>query len=315
MTKCKHWLEKVTTNPASFTLDANPYIMREATERMGTFLKLNSQKYLQPMSDKGHCLYEARTMTEEEKRLHRPLMMVIIRHPVERSISYFNWFIIRTKTVPIQTLVNLELEIMREKGAAAYFQVLREDRVMGTPGKSPREVARGIVDAYEALKAYMKVRLREEMTKQHPGMNFEKVGLLVDSLYLPQILGMLYPKESDDTWPMLVVQSEFFFKNREEVFDDVLVPYLHSDRVSELKAIPKYSESMKAKASHSQKWSNMNRNKKHLLDDDTLQEVNKFYCPYLVNLYNNLHDFQASKVLAAVPTVTPSQHLWWKLCE
>ena len=250
LTKCAQWLSATPPLPQfkdrvapKYTVDAYPYLMRNNHGDMKNILLLNSNN--------SACKFHGK---------RTPLLISLVRDPYDRVVSYYNYFILRSAAIPLEAMLDDELRVF--ESSPKVVSLLRALEAVnftqaGVVGGAPQAVtvreAHFITRTYERLRFEMKTALAFEKTK-NPGKNFEAEGILLDNIYLPQILGLLFPVipalnrgdgddalsahlassnagggRFDNDFPLLLLQSELLFKNMRLVFEKVLVPYFYSD--------------------------------------------------------------------------------------
>jgi hypothetical protein len=227
-------------------MDAYPYLMRNNHGEMKNILLLNGNN--------SRCVFR-------DKRT--PLLISLVRDPYDRVISYYNYFILRSSAVPLEAMLDDELRVFDSSPRVAPLLRALEAvnlTAVGGPGPDQPPVAVSVREAHFLTRTYEKLRLemKAELAfekKKNPGKNFEAEGILLDNIYLPQILGLLFPVipslnqgeggvedptgetqsrlasggRFENDFPLLLLQSELLFHHMREVFEKVLTPYFYSD--------------------------------------------------------------------------------------
>ena len=325
LTKCAMWLNK---QPASlyqnriapkFTMDAYPYLMRNNHGDMKNILLLNSNN--------SRCRFKGK---------RTPLLISLVRDPYDRVISYYNYFILRSSAIPLETMLDDELRIFETSSKVLpLLRVLEAINSTKVTNNSPVSVheAHFYIRTYERLRVEMKNQLAFEKYK-NPGKNFEAEGILLDNIYLPQVLGLLFPVvpslNHDDSsanedrnaplngggrfendFPLLILQSELLFANMKDVFEKVLVPYFYS-KSDDRKAILQKAASSGA----SEKSIFINSKKGSYSPLCTLSL--KLQCRLFTFYYKLnraaaaiLYRLQSSGKIAGAPRFKSANDVWW----
>lgn len=292
---CEAWLENPEVHAPIYSLDACPYLMREARVRLPSIMILNTKN--------NAC-------KDTEIRDKTPLVLPLIRDPINRTVSYYNYFLLRSDAIPLDAMLSTELDILQSARFRPWLAALEGWRWHSAP-QSAQE-AHVIVMAYERLQLEM-IKEMEEVIRRNPRKNFDSQGILIDSIYLPQILGILFPRDKDGrsvniTWPMMVLRSEFFFDHRSEVVRDVLLPFLHPKEESRPRLPPNYEQliSQVEKNSRSGHYSPLTA-----LSNGTSCRVYKFFRTLNSFLVRTLFTLQESGIIAVAPRIKSIEDFWW----
>ena len=258
LTRCRQWLEG--RSPASktrvapkYTMDAYPYLMRNSHEEMRNILLLNSNN--------SRC----RASTTGPRS---PLFISLTRDPYNRVVSYYNYFLLRSDAVPLETMLGEELGAYKSSAKLASLvralETANETHFFAASAKGGPQRVNGVypvttheahffIHTWEMLRIESKKALAFQKAN-NPSKNYEAEGILLDNIYLPQILGLLFPLRPDDEGvaggaanvqgqslsvsgtrrmelphPLLVLQSELLFAHMHDVFEQVLLPYFHAN--------------------------------------------------------------------------------------
>lgn len=122
VSRCLAWLNSGLNRFPKYTVDANPYLMRESNPRIHNIIELNKRgKY---------CVNETNnSSTFHHERERTPLMIAIIREPANRTISYFNYFLTRSDTIPLEDMLEIEMQILEKPRMARFLRVLRHHSI------------------------------------------------------------------------------------------------------------------------------------------------------------------------------------------
>lgn len=332
LTKCAKWLsatpEKThaTRIAPKYTMDAYPYLMRNNHKDMKNILLLNSPN---PLC--SHSTPSAR----------RPLIISLVRDPLARVVSYYNYFILRSAAVPLEEMLEGELNVLENSPRLRPFlRVLETINSTAFSGSRDSSVAVSAREAHFIIHAYERLRMeiKQELgfqKKNKPDKNFEPEGVLLDNIYLPQILGILFPvhpsmiddREGEEKeagrksglwsgervvgeYPLLVLQSELLFAHMQEVFEEVLVPFFYVQAEDRNRIL------QRAKSSSS-KVGDVYTNSKGgkysplcTLSKPMQCRVYRFYYKLNRAFVHVVHRLQQSGRILAAPRVH-AEDLWW----
>ena len=195
---CEKWQSEHRGTGPLMTIDASPAYFRSYAE--GT-------KFLQEFET-------------NRRGTGRPIFLLLLREPVARMIALYNvWE--RTWgshyfSTSLEKMLSLELRIFHSSTVRKLL---------------PSVVHRhnDTISSYYKLKAIMKSQLdRFNVTRSRNSVNS---GFLVDSLVLPQLLGWIKVAGSTSVQVkhrILIIQSEYYFKNPDKVYNDNIVPFINS---------------------------------------------------------------------------------------
>lgn len=281
-------------------------------------------------SNNSHCKYSGK---------RTPLLISLVRDPYDRVISYYNYFILRSSAIPLEAMLDDELRVV--ENSPKVVPLIRALEAINTSALEPTPQAVTVHEAhfyirtYEKLRLEMKKELAFEKTK-NPGKNFEAEGILLDNIYLPQLLGLLFPVlpslnhgeggedevgigsagsaggRFDNDYPLLVLQSELLFTHMKGVFDQVLVPYFYSD--------PQTRAAVKQRAANSgasEKSIFINSKKGHYSPLTSLSprlqcRLYTFYFKLNRAASAILFRLQHTGKLATAPNLKGPSDIWWR---
>lgn len=188
---------------------------------MHNIIELNKAGYF--CRNFNRSVFSSESVAHAEKTVNQttPLMISMVRDPAGRTVSYFNYFLCRSATIPLEQMLEIEMKILVSRKMAPWLNAIKHLDIF-VAGDSPTtlfEKAHIIISAHKHLLNEMEAEI-SVAKEAFPGMHFEAQGLLLDNVYLPQLLGILYPKDNKGepanvSWPLMILQSEFFFANRE----------------------------------------------------------------------------------------------------
>ena len=325
VTKCAMWLDgqpetayKTRVAPR-YTMDAYPYLMRNNHGDMKNILILNKAN--------TKCKFKGN---------RRPLLISLVRDPYARVISYYNYFILRSAAVPLERMLEDELDVFeRTPRVVQLLRVLENHAAANTNNSSvTSHEAHTIIHAYERLRLEMKRALAFEKTK-NPGKNFEAEGILLDNIYLPQLLGLLFPvipamnhgdadlqednlarwgpsQRAENNFPLLVLQSELLFSHMKDTFEKVLAPYFYA----EAKDLERVLDQEK-KQGVSETGIFINSKNGHYsplcsLSDKMKCRLYSFYFKVNKHLVRTLYRLQQAGKIVVAPKLPDPDHLWWE---
>ena len=338
LTKCHLWLDGAMPLYKSriapkYTMDAYPYLMRNSHEEMNHILLLNANN-----SNCRHSTTGPRS----------PLFISLTRDPYNRVVSYYNYFLLRSDAVPLEFMLAEEIDayetspklnpLLRALEADNYTY-FAEHSASPTSTTGMRRVngvfpvtiheAHFFIHAWEMLRSEAKKALAFQK-KQNPKKNYEAEGVLLDNIYLPQVLGLLFPLRLEDKsaksaanmpytgarrfelpYPLLVLQSELLFSHMHDVFEQVLVPFFHTDAKTRA-AVLKRERS--AGVDESIIYTNSRSGK---YDDRcslsaTMQcRLYKFYYKINANFVRVLWRLQQTGRIVVAPRIRSAEDVWW----
>ena len=236
LTRCKEWLDSnngIVSKP-KYTIDAYPMLMRDSCceSKLASLLALND-------------VNEQCTITRKKT----PKMIVLLRDSYNRTISYYNYFTCRSNTLPLEQMLQLEFDLFTKTPAKEYLDIIMT-HIPSEYQHIDYKYSRHIILTYEKLQNFIEKEMI--IIKQNNiNINIEKYGLLLDSIYLPQVLSLIYPNDNNNNrvyidWPILIIKSEYFFNDRARVLEENIIPFLHPDDSIRNKTIlPPKSEYMK----------------------------------------------------------------------
>ena len=303
LTRCKEWLDSqygIIAKP-KYTIDAYPMIRRDACcePKLASLLKLNHAN--------DQC---------KVTRKKTPKIIVLLRDTYNRTLSYYNYFTCRSKTIPLEQMLQLEFDLFSKTPAKEYIDTIAGIHSQSEHQRIDYKYAHHIIVAYEKLQLYMEQQM--SMIKQNnTNINFERYGLLLDSIYLPQLLSLIFPTNENNErvtidWPILVIKSEHFFKDRATTLEDNIIPFLHpNEQVRKTIKMPPKSEYMKrAGANHLNSkqglYSNMSS-----LSTDMSNKLLKFYSVLNMNLNSIMFKLAKKGRINLVPQINHVTKGWW----
>jgi hypothetical protein len=210
-------------------------------------------------------------------------------------------------------MITLELDFLEAPNQLSLMYTLKSS--MSTPDKITRQDAYKAIAAYDALCENMRIML-EAAIKKNPEANFDSVSILLDSVYLPQLLGLLFPRNSHDlpleslgTWPILVLQSEHFFIDRLAAFQEAIMPFLHPNNTTRPAIVPNAATILRNL--------NINSNKGHyshlsILTQGTKTRLVQFFEDFNRLLVVFLYHLQQSGRVSVIPPLQTDHDRWWK---
>jgi len=235
LTRCKEWLDSNIgkVSKPKYTIDAYPMLMRDACcePKLASLLKLND-------------INEQCTITRKKT----PKMIVLLRDSYNRTLSYYNYFTCRSNTLPLEQMLLLEFDLFTKTPAKEYLDIITH--IPSNHQHIDYKYSHHIILAYEKLQNFMEKEMKI-LKQNNSNINYERYGLLLDSIYLPQVLSLVFPNDDNNNrvntdWPILIIQSEYFFNDRARVLEDNIIPFLHPDESIRNKTkIPPKSEYMK----------------------------------------------------------------------
>lgn len=337
MTRCMEWLNGSIGKVAipRYTVDSFPYMMRESRTRMPNVIFLNmghsntsnrvrrvwgGHENIKQNGDKGGNKGDKKTAEViptsttqcQVTRKRLPKILTLLRDPFNRTISYFNYFITRRQSFSLEQMISMELDFLDSPTQRSLLHDLKLS--MSTPEKITRENAYKAMEIYDVLNENMKNML-EAAKKKNPEANFDTVSILLDSVYLPQILGLLYPRNADGIsldsfaqWPILVLQSEHFFKDRLSTFHSAIMPFLHPNQSTR--------PSLLSNAASILQNVNINSNEGRYsplsnLTPKTSQRIVIFFGDFNRLLVMVLYYLQESGRIFVTPTLKADNDKWW----
>lgn len=333
LTRCNQWLEgrspgsKMRVAP-KYTMDAYPYLMRNSHEEMHNILLLNANN--------SRC----RASTTGPRS---PLFISLTRDPYNRVVSYYNYFLLRSEAVPLETMLAEELGAYTSSAKLASLVRILEAANYTAPGLGLQRVngvypvttheAHLFIHTWEMLRVETKKALAFQKAN-NPKMNYEAEGVLLDNIYLPQILGLLFPLRPDEDHaggagkgqslpysgarrmelphPLLVLQSELLFAHMHDVFEQVLLPYFHPKNAAVREAVLR---SERASGVDEKKIYTNSRSGKYdsrcNLSPEMQCRLYAFYYRINANFVRVMWRLQQTGRILVAPRIKSADDVWW----
>lgn len=151
---------------------------------------------------------------------------------------------------------------------------------------------------------------------KYPGKKFEQMGLIMDSIYLPQLLGLIFqrdrtgnPANSNSSWPFLLLQSEYFFSYRAEVFRDAIIPYFHPDPLTR----PVLEDNFIDKAEGIRTNTHLRDSPLKEISPEMKKRLQDFYFDLDKNLIETMRSLQQMGRIFVVPKIHDAlSDRWWR---
>lgn len=302
ITRCEEWLgsDYGKTSKPKFTIDAYPMLMRDSCCEPKLAAMINWNK------ENDQC---------NIKRKKTPKIIVLLRDPYNRTISYYNYFTCRSKTIPLEDMLKLEFDLFSKSPAKEYIDIITH--IPSDHQHIDFKYARHIILAYEKLQNYME---KEMITikRNNTDHNYERYGLLIDSIYLPQFLSLIFPTDQNEQritidWPILIIKSEYFFDDRASLLEDNIIPFLHPDldKRNETKIPPK-NEYMQQNGANVLNSKQGHYNNISMLSDEMSIKLSKFYSLTNMNLNYIMHRLSTrDRINLAPPIKNLKVDSWW----
>jgi hypothetical protein len=330
---CGMWLsmcakEKKTMNKnfllpievPKYTLDANPYFLRDSGTAMDVLIRLNygndqcvpSTIPKDPFTAQWDAILSNDKYTVMQKN-RSPLLITVLRSPLEHCKSFYSSFVLSdvysrniiiekrnaillekmqeqklqdtfntpisadhllsrdpfespqelTKVMLLETVLVEELDLLTRERILAKFlfkidklvddllEIIEKTSTVGTLHPTLQEGELELLHSTKAEFIHLQATFANVWTKyfetKYPGVAFSTQGLLLDCLYLPQLLQLIFPPIAVDLpsraplgsgknnvmnsssilqWPLLIMQSEYLQHNESAAVHDML-SFLH----------------------------------------------------------------------------------------
>lgn len=301
-TRCKEWLDGqygIISKP-KYTIDAYPMLMRDACcePKLASILKLNDAN--------DQC---------KITRKKTPKVIILLRDTYNRTLSYYNYFTCRSTTIPLEEMLQLEFDLFSKSPAKEYIDIIAGQQ-QSEHQRIDYKYAHNIIVAYEKLQLYMEKEM-SIIKQNYTNINLERYGLLLDSMYLPQLLSLIFPTNENNErvsidWPILIIKSEHFFNDRASILEESIIPFMHpNEQIRKATKMPPKEQYMKGAGanylnSKQGLYSNMSS-----LSTEMSNKLLKFYSILNINLNNIMFRLSKKGRITLSPQINHITKGWW----